>query len=167
MHVDAWRYLARASAALRPMSILELGSRDVNGSPRQMFPGVRYVGVDIADGPGVDIVADASTWQPTRTFDLVISMEVFEHTDVWPQILHTAFAALKPGGTVIVTAAGPERAPHSAVDGAELRAGEFYENVDPDRLGEVMCDVGFETIDVETNPAAGDVYATGVKCASS
>ena len=38
------------------ISILEIGSYDVNGSIRNFFPDSNYVGVDLTEGPGVDLV---------------------------------------------------------------------------------------------------------------
>jgi len=42
-----------------------------------------------------------------------------------------AFRMLEPGGMFVMTAAGPGRAPHSAVDGKGLQPGEHYANIDP------------------------------------
>src|SRR5207302_1906206 len=64
-------------------TVLEIGSRARSGiSRRDRFPaGSKYVGLDIASGPNVDIVGDA---HDLSTFihepvDFVLSMSTFEH----------------------------------------------------------------------------------------
>ena len=37
-------------------SVPEVGSWDTNGSIRRFFSNCEYIGVDIAEGPGVDVV---------------------------------------------------------------------------------------------------------------
>jgi SAM-dependent methyltransferase len=66
MHPEAYEYVRRATGAKahQPLRILEFGSRNVNGTVRDLFPApALYVGVDWADGLGVDYVGDAATWQ--------------------------------------------------------------------------------------------------------
>lgn len=131
MHAEAMEWV-RAHAPLDALSVLDLGGRDVNGSPRGLFAQAAvYRVVDIAPGPDVDVVADAATWTPTRTFEAVLCCEVFEHAPEWPSIVRAARAALAPGGVFVATMAGPGREPHSAVDGGPVRPGEWYANVTP------------------------------------
>lgn len=160
MHAEAAQYVNRFAHA-EPVTVVEIGSRDVNGSVRGLFPNASWYGIDVADGLGVDEVADGATWQPPEPVQLVVCCEVFEHTDVWPQIVKNSAAMLVDGGRVIFTAAGPARAPHSAVDGGPLRHGEYYSNVRPDDLAVALESVGFVDVDVEE--LGGDVRATAVK----
>ena len=158
MHAEAYTFVEATVVEHGPWShVLEIGGRNVNGTIRDLFECDSYTALDIADGDGVDIVADAADWPPDRTYDCVVSCEVFEHTPTWPQILRTAAAALAPGGTLIVTAAAWPRAPHSAIDGGPLRGGEYYCNVDPGELGDALAAAGFAG-DVVRHPH-GDVYA--------
>lgn len=161
MHAAAHDYVARHRTD-KYISVVEIGSRDINGTVRDLFPAADYVGVDLTAGNGVDVVADAATWKPKRKVDVVVCCEVFEHTATWPDIVWSAANTMLRAGTgrLIVTAAGPGRAPHSAVDGGPLRDGEFYANVDPDELAQTMIDAGF--VDVEIDEVPGDVRATGV-----
>ena len=43
------------------IKVLEIGSYNVNGSIRAFFPNANYTGVDLCDGPGVDIVSSGHT----------------------------------------------------------------------------------------------------------
>jgi hypothetical protein len=135
VHVQAHEFVARHAQTLRPESVLEIGSLDVNGSVRPLFPTARrYHGIDVVDGPGVDEVVDAAEWRATELFDLVVSTEVLEHAPRWPAILQNAWDAMAPGATLLLTCASEPRPPHSAVDGWDLREGEWYENVLPEPL---------------------------------
>lgn len=157
MHAEAFEFIRR-HATTEPVAVLDVGGRDINGTPRPLWPAADpYRILDIAPGPGVDIVADAATWTPDRLYDIAVCAEVFEHTDVWPQILKTTHGALRPGGLLILTMAGPGRAPHSAVDGGPIRDGEYYQNVDPDDLQWLLA-LGWRDVDVDV--LGHDVRAT-------
>lgn len=163
MHAEAHEWVARYGTT-DPVRVLDIGGRNINGTVRGLFPAADYTSLDIIAGDGVDIVADASTWTPTREYDVVVCCEVFEHTAVWPEIIATAFAALRPGGLFVATMAGPGRAPHSAIDGShQLYPGEWYANVEPDDLKGALIDAGFDDVVVEHLPAQGDVRGAAVR----
>jgi len=144
-----------------PVAVLDLGGRNINGTPRPLFPNATaYTVLDIAEGEGVDIVADAATWTPDRRYDVVVCCEVFEHTYVWPRILRTIYAALVDGGQVIATMAGPGRAVHSAVDGGPfLYEGEHYANVQASVLVDALAALGFRDVVVDEELNSHDVRA--------
>lgn len=164
MHAEAYEWVQKW-ATTEPVAVLDMGGRNINGSTRPLFPNAEpYRTLDIAPGTGVDIVADAADWTPDRAYDVVVCTEVFEHTARWPEICTTAYNALRAGGMFIATMAGPGRPPHSAVDGGwYLYPGEYYGNVDPHALDEVLASIGFRdsVIDVRSSPA--DVRALATK----
>lgn len=164
MHPEAYQWVAE-HATTGPVAVLDLGGRDINGTPRALFPGATlYRTVDIAPGPAVDIVADAATWVPDREYDVAVSTECFEHTGSWPRIVLTALAALRPGGLFIATMAGPGRGVHSGVDGGgTLHPGEHYANVDPATLLAVLTDAGFTGVTVDVRPSPADVRCVATK----
>jgi len=57
------------------------------------------------------------------------------------------------------------RAPHSGVDGRELRAREYYHNVNREELRTWLLPFGFSMIDTFSTP--GDIYAVAVKIGGS
>ncbi len=67
----------------RPVRILDVGAADVNGGYRVLFRDrpVEYTGVDIEDGPGVDVVLETPDRLPFPDghFDLVLSGQMLEH----------------------------------------------------------------------------------------
>lgn len=142
--------------------VVEYGSRDVNGSVRELFTG-DYLGLDREPGPGVDVVADGADWDGDHSFDVAVSTEALEHTRRWRQVVDSMARAVRPGGWLFITCATEPRAPHSAVDGGQLQPGEDYNNVDPidmeDELGRHCSDFHVET---HTYPGhGGDLYAWG------
>lgn len=134
MHPQAARFVDVTVQAFRCQdgTALDLGGRDVNGTLHGLFS-TSVVTVDIVDGPGVDVVADAADWTPDQVYDVVLCTEVFEHTPRWPDILATAHAALRVGGLLIATCATGNRPPHGAATDKPL-PGEFYRNVPADEL---------------------------------
>jgi SAM-dependent methyltransferase len=141
--------------------VLEIGSRDVNGSVRPLFPGRRYIGSDIEPGDGVEIVASGAAVTLPEPAAVIVTTETLEHTPDGEAICRNAYRLLQHGGVFIVTCAGIGRIPHSAVDGGPLRAGEFYANVSEADLWAWLSD--FAEVSIEENPEAGDIYATAVK----
>lgn len=158
MHEAAHEWVGRYRTN-DPVRVLDIGGRDINGTLRDLFPNASYTCLDLRDGPGVDVVADAATWAPEDSYDIVVCAEVFEHTEKWPQICATAFDATDEW--FIVTAAGPGRGEHSGIDGCGLKPDEWYENIDPMGLRTVLLRCGFKT--VEVNIQGLDVRAAARK----
>lgn len=155
MHPEAFEWVRRHA---RDGKVLDIGGRDINGHPRDLFPGP-YVVVDLHPGPNVDHVADVCEWSSRDKFDVVLCLEVFEHTHRWRAILGAAYRLARHGGRLIVTCAGPGREPHSALDGGPLHAGEWYENVDPLELHAALSDWR----DVKVSVLGSDVRAVATK----
>lgn len=163
MHREAYEWVGRY-ATDRPVAVLDIGGRDINGTCRPLFPVAAYICVDPMPGPAVDVVADAATWKPDRRYDVVVCVEVLEHTPDWPRLLATAYRACRPGGRLVVTAAAPGRVPHSTVDGrAQMRPWEHYEPVEPERLREELESCGWTGIEIDVLDEVHDVRAAAVK----
>ena len=129
MHAAAYAFVQSVAGRRPPGLVLDIGGRSVNGSVRGLFEGDPYLVIDPIAGPDVDVVADGATFTPDIAPSCVVCCEVFEHTPDAAAICAHAFDILEPGGVLIVTAAGPGRAPHSAIDGGPLRPGEWYRNL--------------------------------------
>lgn len=137
MHADAFSWTERVfntwyKEEMGKLKVLEFGSLDINGSIRSIFEPVSslYVGVDLQEGPGVDVLCGAHEFDSKEVFDVVVSCEVFEHTPLWKDIIDNAHRLLRPEGLFIATMAGEGRDPHSAVDGGPVLDWEYYGNVD-------------------------------------
>ncbi len=97
------------------LTILDLGSQDINGSYRPLFSESqwRYVGVDMAAGKNVDIILrDPYEWHEITpdSADVVISGQTFEHTEFFWLTMQQIARALKPRGVccILAPSSGPE-----------------------------------------------------------
>jgi hypothetical protein len=163
MHVAALAFMAAAVQRYpRPAGLtLEIGGRN-DFAIRALFP-PPYLAIDVRAGAGVDVVADGSVYRPDVAPVCVVCCEVFEHTPAADRICRNIATMLQPGGLVFITAAGPARAPHSAVVVGPIPADEYYANVEPATLVEWLS--SFEILELEHNQRACDVYAVARKSA--
>jgi hypothetical protein len=153
MHDAAFVFVERAVAEHGPFTtVIEIGSRDINGSVRGLFSdSTSYTGLDLVEGPLVDWVGDAEQYEPEAPVDCVVACEVYEHTPRWAKLTEAAAGWLAPGGTLIVTCAGPGRSPHSSSDGRHrLLDGEHYANIGPDELATIIEGVGLTVLSCES-----------------
>lgn len=105
-------WLDAAAPALQGRGpVLEVGSLWVHGGGgreladlRPLFPGEEFVGCDMREGPGVDVVANAE-WLPDSwagRFGLLLCLDTIEHVrDAW-QACREFRRVLRPGGLCIV-----------------------------------------------------------------
>ncbi len=102
-------------------NVLEIGSYQVNeiGRLRAIFSGCSYTGVDLVEGPGVDIVASGHEVNLTSdSFDVTISAECFEHNPLWRETFANMYRMTKPGGVLIITCASSGRVEHGTARSA-------------------------------------------------
>ena len=96
----------RDTVAAEGGRLLEIGSRARSGtSYRQWFPDIiDYVGIDIADGPNVDVVGDAhhlSRYVPSG-FRFAFSIAVFEHLLMPWKVAIEMSKVLNMGGRALI-----------------------------------------------------------------
>lgn len=88
--------------------VLEIGSRNVNGSARSVLQphAWSWLGIDFTPGPDVDVVANARDWlidNPGAQFDAIVCLESYEHDRHWWETNNLAKNVLTPGGLHIVS----------------------------------------------------------------
>jgi SAM-dependent methyltransferase len=157
VHDTALAFARRHVEAHGPFSdVVEFGSLNINGTPRGLIPdGTPYLGVDIQDGPGVDVIGDIVTIDIPAARDLVLCMEVLEHAPDQGGIVAKAAGVLAPGGHLVLTAATDPRSPHSAIDERPIRDWEHYRNVDPAEMDEFLT--GWVVCEIDRS-VLGDYY---------
>lgn len=115
MHQSVMDWLRTGTSAeeIGGRTVLEVGSQNVNGSPREVFgkhAPKSYLGVDFAPGACVDRVVDASKLVETfgeEAFDVVISTEMLEHAQDWRSAVSGMKSVLKQGGLLLITTRSP------------------------------------------------------------
>jgi len=115
MHGSVLRFLQEclSPAEVAGKRVLEVGSYDVNGSPRSVIEPLgpkSYLGVDSSEGPGVDRAMNAELLTAhlgCDAFDLVVSTELLEHVVDWRRIVSEMKKAVKPGGLLVLTTRSP------------------------------------------------------------
>ena len=96
--------------------VLDCGSLDINGNNRWLFDDCNYMGIDIVEGKNVDIVTKVHDLKMDHHFDCVISTEMLEHDEDFAASLNAMFNFLKPGGLLLITAAGYGREEHGTFE---------------------------------------------------
>jgi SAM-dependent methyltransferase len=89
--------------------VIEVGSNNVNCSLRPIVEAMEpheYIGVDIVEGPGVDLLCSAENLVKEfgeESFDLVISTEMLEHVQDWKQSINNMKKICRPNGVILIT----------------------------------------------------------------
>jgi SAM-dependent methyltransferase len=89
------------------LTIVDVGSRDVNGSLRSVAPlNSTYLGVDFSAGTGVDVVLTDPYVLPfgDSSVDVVVSSSCFEHSEFFWLLFNEALRILKPSGLLYINA---------------------------------------------------------------
>lgn len=134
--------------------VLEVGSMDVNGSPRSVIlplKPARYLGVDVSPGNGVDLVCDASQLTEKvgrEKFDLVLSTEMVEHVRDWRGVFLELKRAVAPGGLLAVTTRSPGFKYHAYPND--------HWRYTPDHMRSIFSDM--DIIALESDPCAPGVF---------
>lgn len=148
--------------------VLEIGSRNINGSVRTLFADCHYTGIDAVDGKGVDIVALGHEYEAEpASFDVVCSTETLEHDPHAKDTVHHMRNLLRPGGLMFITCATGSRPEHGtrrtgkrygpdADHYRNISAGELLEwsGATEDRLVEIH---------IEVNVGIQDIYMWAIK----
>lgn len=116
MHLEILKYLTKFEHLAGERN-LDVGSLNVNGSSRAVFP--ISVGVDIREGMGVDLVCsgeDLPKHFKDEEFDLVVSTETLEHVRHWREFTKGIWQVLKTDGHFICTLASTKKERHDHPD---------------------------------------------------
>jgi SAM-dependent methyltransferase len=173
-HFQQLRFVEVAAAHMARdwtgMTVLEIGSQNVNGSVRPFFRGADYTGVDLSEGEGVDLVASGhEVALPGRTFDLTISCECFEHNPHWAATFRNMHRMTKDGGIVLVTCASRGRREHGTTrtspqesPGTTALGWNYYRNLNrSDFQSHFELDQMFQTHVLFRNEVSQDLYFVG------
>lgn len=151
--------------------VLEIGSLNINGTVRDFFNADEYVGVDVGEGPGVDIVMSGHEYDSEKLFDCTISCECFEHNPFWKETFLNMVRLCRRGGLVVFTCAttgrpehGTERTtPHDSPL-TVAKGWSYYCNLTKE---DFTSSIDFEELFLEhefcVNERSCDLYFSGIK----
>lgn len=99
--------LHMSSMRNKNISILDVGSQDVNGSYKELFcnKNWKYVGMDISPGKNVDmVVKDIYKWDNIQdeNYEVVVSGQAFEHIEYFWLTMQEIYRVLKVGGLLCI-----------------------------------------------------------------
>ncbi|MFH1896253.1 MAG: methyltransferase domain-containing protein [bacterium] len=89
--------------------IYEFGSLQVPGQEgfadlRPFFQGKKYIGADIREGPGVDIILDLHNIAiPSQSAGTVLILDTMEHVEFPRKAIEEALRILKPNGVLVIS----------------------------------------------------------------
>jgi hypothetical protein len=86
-------------------SVIEIGSKDYGNTAsfRDLYPDAQYIGVDMEEGKGVDLVVDLTTGALAGEFDIGICCSVLEHTPFPWKMAENITSMIKRGGSLYVS----------------------------------------------------------------
>jgi SAM-dependent methyltransferase len=120
------------------VSVLEVGSANINGSARDFFDNCNYIGIDVLPYQGVDVVTIAHEYNPDKEFDTVFSVSSLEHDMYWAETLRKMLELTRTGGLLFFSCGSrweehgtrshePSNSLTTSIDG---KWGDYYRNLD-------------------------------------
>ncbi len=159
MHETVMNFGSSLTGALvRGKRVLEVGSYNVNGSIRDRIGPLgpaRYVGVDISEGPGVDMVCSAVELENRfgkNSFDIIVSTEMLEHAADWKLSIVNMKSCLVVGGYMLLTTRSAGFGYHNPPDHWRFEYSD---------MARIFAD--FETINLCKDPQVPGVFFFGRK----
>jgi SAM-dependent methyltransferase len=149
------------------VSVIEMGSLNINGTVRDFYNATKYIGVDLEDGPGVNLICEAQNVDfQDGSFDVAVSAECFEHNPYWAE----TFANMHRLASkfVIFTCASDGRPEHgtrrSHPDTSPFTLDwDYYRNLnEQDFRGLFDIDSMFDRHEFIYNPNSQDLYFWGI-----
>ncbi|MBL8487512.1 MAG: methyltransferase domain-containing protein [Rhodocyclaceae bacterium] len=155
----------------RGRKVLEVGSLNINGSVRPLFEECDYLGLDVGQGPGVDLVCRGEDHgAPAGSYDVVISCEMMEHNPNWRETWLNMIRLLRHDGLMVMTCASRGRRRHGTPDtdpaASPLTVGQglaYYRNLEAeDFSGLANLDAWFPVWAFFNDDVSHDLYFLGV-----
>lgn len=156
--------------------LIEIGAYAVNGTMRSYFSTTAdYVGVDLVDGPGVDLVTFGhEVDHESGSYDIATSGECFEHDPHWRETFANMVRLTRPGGLVAFTCASAGRPEHGTrrtqvIDspGTQFEGLDYYGNLTEADFADVDLARDFSTYKFWRNPTSFDLYFAGVRAGAT
>jgi len=141
-------------------SVADIGAYNVNGCLRPVFDklGCKYVGIDAAAGPNVDLVVPTEPpWPsvPDASFDAVVSVSTLEHTRRPWLVVKEMSRILKPSGLACIVA------PYAwGYHAYPIDCWRIF----PDGMQTIVEDAGFSVVQMYMVPGGGKAPVGDTVC---
>ena len=131
-HEEQWIFCKKVKRLFpnkfKNVKVLDIGAFDVNGNAKFLFEQSTYIGLDIGEGPGVDIICPAQDYDaPDCYYDTIVPNECWEHNPYYAESIVNAVRMLKTGGLFLFTCATTGREIHGVKD-LEVYCSEKHPN---------------------------------------
>lgn len=152
----------------KDVSVLEVGSLNINGTVRDFYKSYKYIGIDLSEGEGVDLVMSGESIDfPDNSFDVAVSAECFEHNPYWIE----TFANMHRVASqfVLFTCASDGRPEHGTTrttpdDSPFTLQWDYYKNLNENDFNtNFKLDEMFSKYKFSYNNQSCDLYFWGVK----
>ena len=179
MHIEAVHFISFVKKCypmyFNNVTVLDVGSGDINGNNQQHFTNSRYCGNDLVEAKNVTIVSKTKDLPfEDSFFDTVISTECFEHDAEYVESLKKIMKLLKPGGLFVFTCASTNRpehgtrrtTPHDSYGtiGNIDNFPNYYKNLTVEDINNVInLKDSFSVYQSYYNPLSCDLYFVGFK----
>ncbi|WP_107774607.1 class I SAM-dependent methyltransferase [Nocardioides sediminis] len=156
--------------------VIEIGAYAVNGTMRSYFStAADYVGVDLVEGPGVDVVGFGHEIDhEDGSYDVATSGECFEHDPHWRQTFANMVRLTRPGGLVAFTCASSGRPEHGTrrtrvadSPGTQFEGLDYYRNLTEADFADLDLAGDFSAHRFWRNPTSFDLYFAGVRAGTT
>ena len=151
-------------------NVLEIGSLNINGTVRDFFENCNYLGLDLDNGLDVDLVCEGQKYDaPDESFDVVCSLECFEHNPYWFETFQNMIRLCKKNGLVFLTCASEGRAEHGTNEIAPYASPftlkwNYYKNLNEiDFTSKIDFNNYFSKHEFSNNEQSKDLYFFGIK----
>lgn len=151
--------------------VLEIGSLDINGSVRTFFEECEYLGLDVGEGKGVDLVGYGEDYGgKADAFDVVISCEAMEHNAGWRKTWLNMIRLVKASGLLVMTCAASGRLQHGTLEYSPTDSPltlqhhqNYYRNLVADDFEALVpCDAWFSVWSFYCDHRSHDLYFFGL-----
>lgn len=186
-HIEQWDFCKEVKRNFpqffKNVKVLDIGSFDVNGNEEFLFDDSDFSGLDLMEGPGVDIVCPAQEYDaPDETYDTIISCECWEHNPYYAESMQNAVRMLKSKGFFTFTCATTGRPVHGTLSLEETSKeehenwktmpnvrrpnwdNEYYRNVTEEMVREAIdIENTFSEFEFSIHEEHSDLYFWGIK----
>lgn len=147
--------------------VLEVGSLNINGSIRDFFKNCDYTGVDLGEGPGVDVICKGEDLDyPNGTYDVVASCECFEHNENWKETFVNMHRMTRPGGLIFFTCATTGREEHGTTRTTPFASPftlDYYRNLTEEDFADLPLATMFSQFKFTVDKKICDLSFVGIK----